>query len=92
MSYDPNDYNGHDSAREERESWEGDREAYHERIEAFNAGLCSYRAAVAGGAEYLRDLAETALELKQAGCAIPSPIAAASVARTSASRRGRSAA
>ena len=80
MSYDPNDHNGDDSEREEREARE--QEAYDERLAAFDAGLCSHRAAVSGGAEYLRDLAETAMELKEAGYAIPAPIAAGS-ARTS---------
>jgi hypothetical protein len=80
MSYDSDDYNGNE--REEREVLDREREAYDERFDAFHAGLCSRRATVSGGAEYLRDLAETATELKEAGCAVPVPVAAAS-ARTS---------
>jgi hypothetical protein len=74
MSYDPNDHNEYDPEHEERE-------AYDERFDAFCAGLCSRRAAVSGGAEYLHDLAETAMELKESGCAMPAALASAS-ART----------
>lgn len=41
-------------------------EALAERMAAFDAGLCSLAAAHAGGAEYERDRAETALELREA--------------------------
>jgi hypothetical protein len=81
MSYDPNDYNRQDPEREEREAQEREQESYDERLKAFDAGLCSRRAAVLGGSEYLRDLAETAIELKAAGCAIPESVAAAPVSR-----------
>ena len=83
MSYDSNDCNKHDPEREEREDLDREQEAYEERLAAFRAGLCSYRAALSGGADYLRDLAETAMELKEAGCAVPAPVAAGS-ARTGA--------
>lgn len=35
------------------------------RMEAFDAGLCSYAAAIEGGARYQREIAESALELKE---------------------------
>jgi hypothetical protein len=89
MSYDPDEYNGFESEREEREAWEREQEAREERLGAFHAGLCSHSAAVEGGEAYLRELAETAMELKEAGCAIPTPVAAASVARTSAELAGK---
>jgi hypothetical protein len=71
MSYEHNHYSGSDPEHEDR------AEDYDDRLAAFDAGLCSRRAAIAGGAEYLRDLAETMLELKEAGCAIPKPVAGA---------------
>ena len=82
MSHDSDDYNGYDREREEREASDREREAYDERLAAFRSGLCSRRAALSGGADYLRDLAETAMELKEAGCAVPASVAAGS-ARTS---------
>lgn len=75
MSHDHNEYNGSDPKREDLDS--RDQQDYDERLAAFDTGLCSQRAAIAGGAEYLRDLAETMVELKEAGCAIPEPVAAA---------------
>jgi hypothetical protein len=92
LSYDSNDCNVYDPEREEREAWEREQEAYEERLAAFRAGLCSQRAAFAGGAIYLRDLAETAMELKEAGCAIPAPVAAGSARTGAQPHRERSAA
>lgn len=46
------------------------------RMEAFDAGLCSLGAAIEGGARYERELAESALELREEA-GIPAPIAAA---------------
>ena len=82
MSYNHNDCSRSDPDPGDR----AEREDYADRLAAFDAGLCSRRAAIAGGAEYLRDLAETMLELKEAGCAVPAPVAAGS-ARTSAQPR-----
>jgi nitrogenase molybdenum-iron protein alpha/beta subunit len=90
MSYDSNDRNVHDPEREEREARE--QEAYEERLAAFRAGLCSRRAAISGGAIYLHDLAETAMELKEAGCAVPAPVAASSARTSTEPNRERSAA
>lgn len=51
--------------------------AYDERMDAANAGLCSFAAAEAGGAVYTRDLAETAAAARAERFAeLASPIAA----------------
>ena len=89
MSYDSNDCNVHDP---EREDLDREQEAYEERFAAFRAGLCSRRTAFSGGDDYLRDLAETAMELKEAGCAIPAPVAAGSASISAEPHREGSAA
>jgi hypothetical protein len=60
---------------------------YEERIDAARAGLCSFASAEAGGAAYERDLAETALELREVS-GIAEPVAAALAGwRAAVSRR-----
>ena len=62
--FDPRDYDG---ATFETEA--SDRDNYAERMQSFDAGLCSLRAVHQGGAMYQREMAETALELSEAGIA-----------------------
>lgn len=68
--FNPNDYNGETNEREADE-------AFGERMAAFDRGLCSLASVHAGGAVYERDLAETAMELREARQQIAAPVAIA---------------
>lgn len=61
-----------DRAQRERSA-----EALAERMASFDAGLCSLASVHAGGTVYERDMAETALELNEAGIAEPIAMALA---------------
>lgn len=83
--FDSNDYKtGATRARlerqaEEREARDADEkrnEAREERTAAFHAGLCSYGAALSGGMRYEAEIADSALELAEAGVK-PCPVGAA---------------
>lgn len=73
--HDPNDYpkqtwcEREAEDRAQREEW---TEEFERRMEAFDAGLCTLGAAHEGGARYGRELAETALELREEPRAIAS--------------------
>lgn len=73
--FDANDYNGCDPAREDRLEREREYDERAVRLEMHAAGLCSLRAALEGGFEYEREMADAALELAEAG--IARPVAAA---------------
>jgi hypothetical protein len=67
--------------RERRREEQKERDAFETRMAAFDAGLCTLATAHEGGAFYARDIADTALELRESArtltALMPEPIAAA---------------
>jgi hypothetical protein len=69
MSFNSNEYAPTHRAAEAIEREEYEIALYEEqiRMKSYDAGICSIEAAIAGGARYARELAESALEMREFG-------------------------